>query len=91
MPAEMWFWGHLLKISWKEKRTNASVLNELGVKRELLGKTVTLNMGYFGHILRGSGSPLTLQIIEGMMDGKNRRGGKKKQWFYNIRQRSALS
>ena len=77
MAAEMWFWRHLLKISWKEKRTNASVLNELGVKRELLGKIVTLKMGYFGHILRGSGSPLTLKIINGMMDGKRRRGRQK--------------
>ena len=41
MAAEMWFWRHLLKY----KRTNASVLNELGVKRELLGKIVTLKMG----------------------------------------------
>ena len=46
------------------------------MKRELLGKIVTLKMGYFGLILKGSGSPLTLQIIEGMMDG-NRRGRQK--------------
>ena len=57
MAAEMWFWRRLLKISWKAKRINASALNELGVKRELLGKIVTLKMGYFGHILRGSGKP----------------------------------
>ena len=56
------------QISWKEKRANTGVLNELGVKRELLGKIVTLKMSYFGHILRGSGIPLTVQIVEEMMD-----------------------
>ena len=77
MAAEMWFWKCLLKISWKQKRTNTSVLNELGVKRDLLGKIATLKICYFGHILRGGGSPLTLQIKEGMMDRKRRREGKR--------------
>ena len=75
----------------EREENNASVLNELGVKRELLGKIATLKMGYFGHILRGSGSTLTLQIIEGMMDGKRRRGRQKKQWFDNIREQSRMS
>ena len=61
MAAEMWFWRRLPKISWKEKRTNVNVLNELGVKRELLGKIVALKMGYFGH----------------MIDRKRRRGDKR--------------
>ena len=91
MAAEMWFWRHLIKTSWKEKRTNASVLNELGVKTELLRKIMTLKIGYLDHILRGSGCPLTLQIIEGMIDGKRRRGRQKKQWFDNIREWSGMS
>jgi hypothetical protein len=91
LAAEMWLWRRLLKISWKEKRTNASVLSELMVKRELLGKIVTLKMGYFGHILRGSGSPLTLQIIEGKVEGKRKRGRQKKKWYDNIREWTGLS
>ena len=35
----------------------------------------------FGHIMRGSGSPLTLQIVEGMVEGKRKRGRQKKSWF----------
>ena len=60
LAAEMWLWRRMLKISWKEKRTNASILSELNIKRELLGKIVTLKMSYFGHILRGSGSQIAL-------------------------------
>ena len=61
------------------------------VKKELLGKIMTLKLAYFGHIMRGSGSPLTLQIVEGMVEGKRKRGRQKKQWFDNIREWTGLS
>ena len=41
--------------------------------------------------MRGSGSPLTLQIVEGMVEGKWKRGRQKKQWFDNIREWTGLS
>ena len=91
MAAEMWMWRRLLNVSWKEKRTNASILSELDVKRELLGKIMTLKLGYFGHIMRDSGSPLTKQIVEGMIEGKRKRGRQKKQWYDNIREWTGLS
>ena len=31
---DMWFYRRMLRISWKEKRTNASILQELNTKRE---------------------------------------------------------
>ena len=61
------------------------------MKRKLLGKIMTLKMGYFGHILRGSRIPLTLKIKEGMMDGKRRRRRQKKQWLDNIREWSGMT
>ena len=91
MAAEMWIWRRMLGVSWKEKRTNASILSELDVKKELLGKIMTLKLAYFGHIMRGSGSPLTLQIVEGMVEGKRKRGRQKKHWFDNIREWTGLS
>ena len=81
----------MLGVSWKEKRTNACILSELDVKKELLGKIVTLKLAYFGHIMRGSGSPLTLQIVEGMVEEKRKRGRQKKSWFDNIREWTELS
>ena len=33
MAAEMWIWRRMLGVSWKEKRTNASILSELDVKK----------------------------------------------------------
>ena len=75
-----------LNISWKQKRINASILCELDTERQLLGKIISLKLGYFGNILRGSGSPLTLGIIEGKAEGKTKRGRQKKNWFDSIRE-----
>ena len=84
MAAEMWIWRIMLGVSWKQK-------SELGVQKELLGKVMTLKLAYFGHIMRGSGSPLTLQIVEGMVEGKSKRRRQKKSWFDNIREWTGLS
>ena len=81
----------MLKVSWKEKRTNQSILAQLNTKRELLCKVITLKLGYLGHILRGSGSPLAAQIIEGQVEGKRRRGRQKKQWFDNVKEWTGLT
>ena len=51
--------------------------SELGVKRELLGKVMTLKMGYFGYIMRDSGSPPTNQREKGMKEGKGNLGGRR--------------
>ncbi len=91
LAAEMWFWRRLLNISWKDKRTNRSIFEELGVQRQLLGELVKRKLTYFRHIIRGSGSTLALQIIEGKVEGRRRRGRQKKQWFDNIREWTGLS
>ena len=75
-----------MSVGKRKELTNASILSELDVQKELLGKIMTLKLAYFGHIMRGSGSPLTLQIVEGMVEGKRKRGRQKKQWFDNIRE-----
>ncbi len=44
---------------------NIRILKERGVKRQLLGELLKRKLIFFGHIMRGSSSGLTLQIIEG--------------------------
>ena len=63
----------------------------LNTKRGLLCKVITLKLGYLGHILRGSGSTLAATIIEGVVEGKRRRGRQKKQWFDNVKECTGLS
>ena len=51
---EMWCWRKMLSMSWQEHRTNDSILTELGLERELMGRVAKLKLQYFGHITRGS-------------------------------------
>jgi len=37
----MWCWRKMLGISWKEHRTNISILEEIGLERELMGEVVS--------------------------------------------------
>ena len=38
--AEMWCYRRMLRISWTEKRTKKSILNELQTRRELLAQII---------------------------------------------------
>ena len=57
---EMWCWRKMLSILWQEHRTNDSILTELGLERELMGRVAKLKLQYFCHITRGSGGHWTV-------------------------------
>jgi len=59
----------MLSISWQEHRTNDSILTELGLERELMGRVAKLKLQYFGHITLGSAGQLALTVLEGIMEG----------------------
>jgi len=42
----MWCWRKMLGISWKEHRTNISILEEIGLQRELMGKVARMKLLY---------------------------------------------
>jgi len=43
---EMWCWRKMLSISWQEHRTNDSILTDLGLERELMGRVAKLKLRY---------------------------------------------
>ena len=47
--AEMWCCRRMLRISWTEKMTNKSILDELQTRRELLAQIIKRKMAFFGH------------------------------------------
>jgi len=49
---EMWCCRKMLRISWKEHRTNKSILEEIGLERELMGKVARMKLQCFGHVTR---------------------------------------
>ena len=74
----------MLSISWQEHRTNDSILTELGLERELMGRVAKVKLQYFGHITRGSAAQLALTVLEGIMKGLRHRGRPRRQWIHDI-------
>ena len=67
----------MLSISWQAHRTNDSILTELGLEREFMGRVAKLKLQYFGHITRGSAGQLALTVLEGsegIMEGLRHQG-----------------
>ena len=83
--AEMWCYRRLLRISWTEKKTNKSILDELQTKRELLAQIIKRKMAFFGHACRNNKCNLVKTCILGMMPGKRRRGRPRMQYIDNIK------
>ena len=61
-----------------------SVLTELGLERELIGRVAKLKLQYFGHITRGSAGQLALTVLEGIMEGLRHQSRPRRQWIHDI-------
>ena len=73
--AEMFCHRRLLNVSWKDKRRNVDILNELKTERELFGAIVKRKMTYFGHMARNK----KLFFDKRYHSGKNRSKEKERQ------------
>ena len=63
----------ILRISWTERKTNASVLEQLGVKApQLLNLIKKQKLSYFGHIRRHN--TFEKLFVEGTCEGRRGRG-----------------
>jgi len=72
-------WRKMLGIFSKEHRTNMSILEEIGLERELMGKLARMKLQYFGHVTRGSAGNLALTVFEGSIDGLRHQGRPKRK------------
>ena len=73
----------ILRVSWTERRTNMSILQQLSIPENWLLKNIkTRKIKYFGHIKRHGG--LERIIMEGMVPGKRSRGRPRRRWTQDI-------
>ena len=70
--AEMWFYRRMLRISWKEKRTNESILEETNQERSLINTISERQLKFLGHICRHKG--LEFLSLTGKIEGTRSRG-----------------
>ena len=48
---ELWFWRTLLRVAWTARRTNQSILKEIGPEYSLEELMLKLKLPYFGHMM----------------------------------------
>ena len=49
---ELWCWRRLLRVPWTARRSNQSILKEIGPEYSLEGLMLKLKLQYFGHLIR---------------------------------------
>ncbi len=62
----------MLRISWKEHKSNDFVNNQIGSRVTLCQKIDKIKLQYFGHIARREGDNLDKIIAQGHVEGKRK-------------------
>ena len=70
---ELWCWRRLLRVPWTARRSNQSILKEIGPGISLEGMMLKLKLQYFGHFMR-RGDSLEKNLMLGGIGGRRRRG-----------------
>ena len=70
---ELWCWRRLLKVPWTARRSNESILKEIGPGCTLEEMMLKLKLQYFGHLMRRVDS-LEKTLMLGEIGGRRRRG-----------------
>ena len=75
---ELWCWRRLLRVPWTTRRSNQSILKEIGPGYSLERLMLKLKLQYFGHLMwRADSFEKTLML--GKIEGRRRR------WCQRIR------
>ena len=82
-PFELWCWRRLLRVPWTARRSNQSILKEIGPGCSLEGLMLKLKLQYFGHLMRRVDSLEKILMLVGI-GGRRRRGRQKMRWLNGI-------
>ena len=73
----------LLRVPWTARRSNQSILKEIGPEYSLEGLMLKLKLQYFGHLMKRANS-LEKTLMLGKVEGKRRRGRQRRRWLDGI-------
>ena len=76
-------WRRLLRVPWTARRSNQSILKEIGPECSLEGLMLRLKLQYFGHLIRRTDSLEKTQMLE-KIEGGRRRGQQRMRWLDGI-------
>ena len=70
---ELWCWRRLLRVPWTARRSNQSILKEIGPEYSSEGLMLKLKLQYFGHLMQRTDSVEKIVML-GKIEGRRRRG-----------------
>ena len=80
---ELWCWRRLLRVPWTARRSNQSILKEVGPGCSLQGLMLKLKLQYFGHLMQRADSFEKTRML-GKIEGRRRRGQQRIRWLVRI-------
>ena len=80
---ELWCWRRLLRVPWIARRSNLSILKEIGPEYSLEGLMLKLKLQSFGHLMQRA-NYLEKTLILGKIKGRRRRGRQRMRWLDGI-------
>ena len=72
-----------MRVPWTARRSNQSILKEIGPGISLKGMMLKLKLQYFGHLMRRVDS-LEKTLMLGGIGGRKRRGRQRIRWLDGI-------
>ena len=82
---EMWLYRRLLRVKWTDKRTNESIMNELGVTRKLIKIIDQRKLRYIGHAARNQKTDLMKVAYQGKIDAKKEEADPQQHFWTTLR------
>ena len=80
---ELWYWRRLLRIPWRARRSNQSILKEICPEYSWKGLMLKLKLQYFGYLMWRTDS-LEKTLMLGKVEGRKRRGWQRMIWLDGI-------
>ena len=80
---KLWCCRRLLRLLWKARTPNQSILKEINLEYSLEGLMLKLKLQYFGH-LRQTANSLEKTLMLGKIEGEKRRGQQRMRWLDGI-------
>ena len=80
---ELWCWRTLLRVPWTARRSNQSILKEIGPEYSLEVLMLKVKLQYFDHLMRRTDS-LEKTLMLGNIEGGRRGGWQRMRWLDGI-------
>ena len=87
---ELWCWRRLLRVPWTARRSNQSILKEIGPEYSLEGLMMKLKLSYFGHLMQRADSFEKTLMLE-KIEGSRRREQQRMRWLDGITESMDMS